>query len=168
LLVHMRRDAFTIRWLMLSVCFVYLLGILGTVAYPSLGPCFLEPERFSFLRGSVAHSQRTLARIYMGSIESVGAGHGVRAVQFSGIAAFPSLHVAHMVIMLVVALRVCKPYAIYMAGIATLTFIATIGFGWHYAVDGIGGILLAAGITYGLGRRMQVWDRARLASQQAG
>jgi hypothetical protein len=160
-LVHLRRDTFSLRWLMTSVCFVYLLAILVTVLYPSFGPCFLEPERFTHTRGAVSMSQHMLARAYMDAVEAVEAGRHIRAMPFLGIAAFPSLHVGHMIIMLVVALKVWRPYAWFMAVIALLTFIATLGFGWHYACDAVGGLALAWGVTYLLGRLMRKWDAER-------
>jgi hypothetical protein len=161
-IVHLRRDTFTLRWLMNSVCFTYLIAILVTAAYPSMGPCFLEPGRFAFIEGPVKDAQRGLAGYYAFQLEQFTAGKPVKADIFSGIAAFPSLHVGHMIIMLVVALRAWRGYAWFMAVIATLTFIATIGFGWHYVVDGIGGALLAAGVTYVVGKRIAAWDKQRI------
>jgi hypothetical protein len=161
LLVHLRRDTFSLRWLMASVCFVYLLAILVTAMYPSLGPCFLEPERFTYTRGAVSLSQHTLARGYMDALDAVASGRHIRTMPFYGVAAFPSLHVGHMIIMLVVALRVWRPYAWFMVVVAFLTFLATIGFGWHYVCDAPGGLAIAWGVTYLLGRQMGKWDRER-------
>ncbi len=149
--LYLRRDLFAFRWLIISVCVVYIVSVLVTVAYPSYGPCFLEAERFEWLRDtSVGHAQRGLAGFYRHSVQAVAAGQDVRAQAFVGIAAFPSLHVGHMVILLVVALRTVPIFALWMAWIAIATSIATVGFGWHYAVDAIGGIVIAAGITEGL------------------
>ena len=64
-----------------------------------------------------------------------------------------------MVILLVVALRTVPIYALWMTWIAMGTSIATVGFGWHYAIDAVGGIVLAAGITEGLYRLMKRRER---------
>jgi len=161
-LLYMRRDQFAIRWTIISVCFTYLLGILLTVAHPSYGPFFVDPERWRWLAGTdIGTTQNWLAAMNDHNAIMLSAGYRVEAVAFAGIAAFPSLHVGHMFVMLVVALRTFKPYAVWMFGVASLTFLATIGFGWHYAVDAIGGAALAAGVTHLTYVLMRRWDQKR-------
>jgi hypothetical protein len=161
-LLYMRRDRFAMRWTIMSVCFTYLLGILLTVAHPSYGPCFTDPDSWRWLAGTdVGTTQNWLAAMRDHNQIMLSAGYRVEAVAFAGIAAFPSLHVGHMFVMLVVALRTFKPYAVWMLGVASLTFIATIGFGWHYAVDAIGGAALAAGVTHLTWVMMRKWDAKR-------
>ena len=164
LLLYVRRDLFALRWTFISVCFVYLIAIVTTAAYPSYGPCFLEPERFAFLKGSaIEMTQKNLGRWHDLQVNRVNAGHEVVSPAFSGIAAFPSLHVGHMVIMLMIALRTAPLYAAWMGVLTLLTFIATIGFGWHYAVDAVGGILLAVGLTHLAHVCLRKWDARREA-----
>ncbi len=159
-MLYLRRDLFSMRWTVMSVCFVYIIGILMTVAYPSYGPCFVEPERFQWLHDSlVGRVQGSLSHFFNRSVDVVRNNGSFETRAFIGIAAFPSLHVAHMAIMLVVALRTVPIYALWMAWATTATFIATIGFGWHYAIDGVAGILLAVGVTEGLYRLLRRWDR---------
>lgn len=161
-LLYMRRDQFAMRWTIMSVCFTYLLGILLTVAHPSYGPFALEPDRWRWLAGSeIGTTQNWLSAMRDHNAMMLAAGYRVEAVAFAGIAAFPSLHVGHMFVMLVVALRTFKPYAVWMLGVASLTFLATIGFGWHYGVDAIGGALLAAGVTHLTWVLMRRWDARR-------
>jgi hypothetical protein len=161
-LLYMRRDQFAIRWTIMAVCFTYLLAILLTVAHPSYGPFFVEPDRWRWLAGSnIGYTQNWLVAMNDHNAIMLAAGYRVEAVAFAGIAAFPSLHVGHMFVMLVVALRTFKLYAVWMFGVASLTFIATIGFGWHYAVDALGGALLAAGITHLCYVLMRRWDQKR-------
>jgi len=167
-LLYMRRDQFAIRWTILSVCFTYLLGILLTVAHPSYGPFFVEPEKWRWLAGTeIGTTQNWLMAMHDHNAIMLAAGYRVEAVAFAGIAAFPSLHVGHMFVMLVVALRTFKPYAVWMLGVASLTYLATIGFGWHYGIDAIGGALLAAGVTHLTWVLMRKWDAAR-AARSAG
>lgn len=112
----------------------------------------------------MGQAQDLLSFFFDRNMDVVHNNGSFEARAFLGIAAFPSLHVAHMAIMLVVALRTVPFYALWMAWATTATFIATIGFGWHYAIDGVAGILLAVGITEGLYRLMRRWDRQRLPS----
>lgn len=167
-LLYIRRDQFAMRWTIMSVCFTYLLGILLTVAHPSYGPFAIEPERWRWLQGSdIGATQNWLIALREHNGMMLAAGYRVEAVAFAGIAAFPSLHVGHMFVMLVVALRTFRPYALWMLGVAALTFIATIGFGWHYGVDAIGGALLAAGVTHLTYVVMRRWDQKRGVSPLA-
>jgi membrane-associated phospholipid phosphatase len=95
----------------------------------------------------------------------VATGNGTFMVPaFLGIAAFPSLHLGHMIILLVVALHTWRPFAYFMAAVTLLTFVSTIGFGWHYGIDAVGGILLALGMTYLVYGLMRRWDERRAAA----
>jgi hypothetical protein len=136
---YVRRDRFSLRWLFASVTLVYILGVLITMLYPSYGPCFLEPGRFG--------TQANLAGFYDLSVKTVHAEGAFRAAAFMGIAAFPSLHVAHMVILVMIAWRTFPLYSLWMVWMTTATTIATIGFGWHYIADALGGLVLAVLVT---------------------
>lgn len=147
-ILYIRRDVLSIRWTMSALSITYIVGVIITVIYPSLGPCFIEPERFEWLqRTAIGGSQRWLAEYYMRSVRIVAEGGVIEARAFTGIAAFPSLHVAHMVVMMMIALRSVPVYCFWMLWITVATVIATIGFGWHYAVDAVGGFGLAVIVT---------------------
>ena len=165
-LFWVRGDRARLRWTFVSVCFVYLLGILMTAAYPSYGPFFFERERFAWLAETpVGLAQRGLAGTLVASTRTVAEGGALVAQPFSGVAAFPSLHVAHMVILMVIAWRPWRLFALFVGVIALLTTIATVAFGWHYLVDAVGGAALAAVVTLALEPfafdRARPWRRAR-------
>jgi membrane-associated phospholipid phosphatase len=125
-----------------------MLGVLMTMLYPSYGPCFLEPGRFSWIRETVVgRTQANLAQFYDLSVQTVNGGSPFRAAAFMGIAAFPSLHVAHMVILVMIAWRTFPLYSVWMVWMTIATTIATIGFGWHYIADALGGLVLAVLVT---------------------
>jgi hypothetical protein len=162
---YVRRDRFSLRWLFASVTLVYILGILITMLYPSFGPCFLEPGRFSWMRETIiGRTQANLAGFYDLSVHTVNGGQPLRAAAFMGIAAFPSLHVAHMVILVLIAWRTFPLYSVWMVWMTIATTIATIGFGWHYIADALGGIVLAVAVTELLYR---YYSRAPKASSTA-
>jgi hypothetical protein len=151
LALWVRRDLPRLRWTFISVCFVYILGILITAALPSYGPFFFERERFAWLAGTpVAEAQRNLAMSLLYSQQMAATGKPIATEAFLGVAAFPSLHVGHMVILMVVAWRTFRPFALFVGGIAALTTLATVAFGWHYLVDAVGGAALAVGVTLAL------------------
>jgi hypothetical protein len=160
-LVYVRQDRFMIRWMFISVSSVYISAILITVVLPSYGPFHLEAGRFAWLFGTeIGDVQQKLEKFVEYSHWALSVGQPVRAFAFLGIAAFPSLHIGHMVILMVIALRVWRCYAGFMASMVALTFVATVAFGWHYAVDAIGGAVLAVAVTHALYRTLQKRHRA--------
>ncbi len=150
-ILYLRRDAFSLRWLFASAAVTYTVGILISAALPSLGPVFLEPGRFDWAAGTrVGKAQAFLALHFNDALNALRQGAPPNTVPFAGIAAFPSLHVGHMVVVLWVALRTVPIYAFWMAIVTVATTFATIGFGWHWVVDAPGGALVAVLCTEGV------------------
>ena len=179
-LAYVRRDAMAIRWIFGATCLTYITAILVTVGYPSLGPFYLERERLDWVNQSgVGGAQRFLTKFYNSNLAKLQAGEVIQGKAFAGIAAFPSLHIGHMIVMGWVSLRLAPLYAVWMLCITVVTFLATIAFGWHYAVDAIGGIAVAIGCTelvYQIVKRdggrtrlltERPWFRARFATPGA-
>ena len=151
LFLFVRFDRFELRWLFTSVCFTYLIGILITILYPSMGPVYVEPGAFEWLQGTdIKKVQDNLWEFMTSSVQAIGNGESFQVRAFAGIAAFPSLHIAHMVILIVVAARTIRWYAYFLMFVSFCTFVATIAFGWHYIVCAVGGFLLAVIVTEGL------------------
>lgn len=141
---YVRRDGRALRWILGATSMTYLVAILVTVVHPSYGPFFLEPDRFAWVNDTgVGGPQRALKRFYRASMIKLEAGKPLTAKTFHGIAAFPSLHVGHMVVMGVISMRLLPWYALWMLGMTLVTWIATIAFGWHYWVDALGGAVIA-------------------------
>lgn len=165
-LLYLRRDTFSLRWLVVSVGTVYLVSILISALVPALGPCFVDPPRFAWVRDDlVGEAQHFLAFSFNEAQRAVAAGQPIETRTFAGIAAFPSLHVGHMIVVACVASRTCPIYALHVLWTTSWTFIATLAFGWHYAVDAIAGIALSACITFAIRRAMvQFESTARDAS----
>jgi hypothetical protein len=152
-LFWIRHDRARMRWLFASVCLVYLLGILVTAAYPSFGPFFFERERFAWLEGSLtAQAQSHLGGHLVENLQRFQSGRPLLSAAFLGVAAFPSLHVAHMVILVVIAWRPARLFALWVLLMTLLTTLATVAFGWHYFVDALGGAALAVAVPLGLRR----------------
>jgi hypothetical protein len=60
-----------------------------------------------------------------------------------GIAAMPSLHVAAHVLFALWIRRLARPLLLLFVLAAALTFVGSVVTGWHFAVDGYIGALLA-------------------------
>lgn len=145
---YLRRDTVALRWIFAATCLTYITAILITVGYPSMGPFFMEPDRFRWVNDTgVGGAQRFLKKVYNQNLAALQAGERIGGRSFAGIAAFPSLHIGHMVVMGWAAIRLMPLYAVWMLGVTIVTFFATVAFGWHYAVDAIGGAILAIACT---------------------
>lgn len=66
-----------------------------------------------------------------------------RTESFSVISAFPSMHVATSTLMAIVAFQFRRWAGLLMSVFAALIMIGSVLLGWHYAVDGYAGALVA-------------------------
>ncbi len=133
-----RNFAFACAVLWLGGAFLYW-------ALPAVGPCFTAPEVFTALAARMPHAlagQGELWRNYLTMIAG-RSGDLYRFNPYLGVAAMPSLHVgAHWMFALWSrrhAPRLFLPFALA----TLLTFFASLVTGWHYAIDGYAGMLLA-------------------------
>ncbi len=131
----------------LGLC--YLVGGFVYLAFPSLGPAFVEPGRYAALAGTPAwETQRSMAAAMRFVIEHPQAP----AVPFFGIAAFPSLHLATTATGLFVAGRWCRPLLWLLVPWNLAVAASAIYLGWHYVVDFYPALALAWGAWWAAGR----------------
>jgi membrane-associated phospholipid phosphatase len=128
-----------------------ILWILGDVAYyliPTIGPFWSAPQEFAGLdRTSVTSSQEHYLVERAHLLQHPEAGDA-----FSSLSAFASLHTAFTFLILlgayVYGLRLLSAVlALYFVGVV----LATVYFGWHFVVDDVAGVAMAALALY-LGR----------------
>jgi membrane-associated phospholipid phosphatase len=133
--------AFSFAW--------FIAGNVLAVVLSSAGPCFygfLFPDHNPYAQQMAylhavskdwpvwsVNVQQTLWHDYI-------AGHG----RLGGISAMPSMHVTIAALMAIWGWRFNRIVGFSLAAFAALIVIGSIHLGWHYAVDGIAGILLAA------------------------
>jgi hypothetical protein len=72
--------------------------------------------------------------------------------QFGGVSAFPSIHLAIATIFVLAAFSINRRLGILFIGYLCIMQIGSVILGWHYAVDGYAGIILACVIWYAVGR----------------
>jgi len=125
-----------------------LLWLAGAWLYllvPSLGPVYGFPEiwfAYSEALGRTQHLQALLMKNYENVLKVRTTGGEVSAL--FGIGAFPSLHVAFQTYVLL-WMRKLWTYGEIVFGVFLLAiFLGSIVTGWHYMIDGIAGIALAA------------------------
>lgn len=115
-----------------------LLGMLN----PVMGPAFFQPEAFSYLEGSVTAEAMRLVNEVFGQSATLARQRG--GILLGGVSAMPSLHVA-MVAATAWWLAVASRWTLAITVPWVLAvWTSTVVLGWHYMLDGAGGILLAA------------------------
>ncbi len=133
---------------------LWIAGAWLYVAMPSLGPCYVFPEDYAAVRSHLplqTETQRLLIAQYRSVISGLKPGDVLNPV--FGVAAMPSLHVAGQAF-LAFAFRKRHPRLSLLFGVlSALTFLGSLVTGWHYAVDGYAGVLLAWG-AWRLGTRL--------------
>jgi membrane-associated phospholipid phosphatase len=136
-----------------------ILWILGVVAYylvPTIGPFWSAPDEFAGLSRTAVTSQQETYLVERAHLLQ----HPGAADAFASLSAFASLHTAFTFLILLAAyvyrLRALSVVlAIYFVGVV----VATVYFGWHFVVDDVAGVGLAA-LALFLGR-LVVYPRGR-------
>jgi hypothetical protein len=124
-----------------AYCLLWMIGVLCALVLPTLGPVYVWPEWYAGLDAPIAHFLQEDLWIHYREVLR-GQGQHSASLGF-GIAAFPSLHVAIVALYTFFLYPLSKPLGILM-GLYTLgTQFASVYLGWHYAVDGYFGAILA-------------------------
>ena len=140
-----------------SAVWVWILGVGAYYLIPSLGPFSHAPEEFSGLPHTVTQDTQARYLTQRAHLLADPQAHDATAQ----IAAFASLHVAVLLMILLMARyyrldRTWQAMTVYVAG----TMVATIYLGWHFAVDLAGGFAIAYAAVF-LGRLTVYPQRAR-------
>ena len=70
------------------------------------------------------------------------------AGSISGISAMPSMHVASSVVVTLLAFRIHRNFGRAMLVFTAIMMVGSVHLGWHYAVDGVMGALVALGAWF--------------------
>lgn len=106
------------------------------IAFPTAGPVFHQPELFD-LTGTASGPMVQLLRDYM-------AGIVPQTSVLPGSQAFPSLHVGLAWCAVVIVWREWRWSLWLTLPWFALNWLATVFLGWHYFVDGVGGMAVMA------------------------
>jgi hypothetical protein len=131
------------------VSFLLLWVIAGTVCagvFASAGPCYADHV------GLAGHYDALLTQLHAANTRSAMAQSRLwdalaagQPLPFGGVSAFPSLHVGIAVLLAIIAWHRSKPLGLVLAAYAVIIQVGSVLLGWHYAIDGYAGALLAAG-----------------------
>jgi hypothetical protein len=120
---------------------MWIVGAWLYVLVPSLGPAYRFPGVWLPLSAMLANTQQ-LQRTLMTNYQHVLHNEAVNI--FYGVAAFPSLHVAFEFLVWLWMRRVWRLGAAFFAIFTVIIFLGSVVTGWHYLVDSIAGLVLAA------------------------
>jgi hypothetical protein len=130
------------------------------VLFPSVGPAYRFPEVW------LAHAQsldvtQSVQRLLMRNFQDViRAGRGLPVSApiniIFGIGAFPSLHVAFQTYVFLWMRKLWTSGEVLFAVFTLVIFLGSMITGWHYLIDGLAGIAMAAACF------TLFWKRARL------
>ncbi len=136
--------------------FLWLGGAWLYVALPALGPCFVYAADYADAARSLplqTATQTLLVTHYRALLGAAAAGATARILPVLGIGAMPSLHVGAHAFLALFAWRRSRPLFLFFAAATLLTFWGSLVTGWHYAVDGYAGLLLAL-LCWRLGEKL--------------
>ena len=135
---------------------LWLLGAWIYVVVPSLGPCYVYAADYAQAAKNLplqTATQKILMTHYRALLGAAAQDETIRILPVLGIGAMPSLHVAAHAFLALFARRRSRPLFIFFAAATGLTFYGSLVTGWHYAVDGYAGLLLAA-LCWRLGEKL--------------
>ena len=124
---------------------LWIVGAGLYLALPAVGPCYAFEELFREVRSEMPRAAAAQAKLWENYARLV-AGRDGSLKEFNpylGVGALPSLHVGAQVLFALWARRHARRLFVPLAAAAALTFLASLASGWHYAVDGYLGALLA-------------------------
>jgi hypothetical protein len=136
-----------------------LLWVLGSwwyFAMPSLGPCYLLKDDYVDVRAAMPAQSAVMDALFAhyGRVRALHRHpEGIDISPYLGVAAMPSLHVAAQAFLAFFARRRSKALFLAYSAAAALTLFTAVVSGWHYALDGYAGVLLAWG-CFRLGERL--------------
>jgi len=116
------------------------LTLIISLAWPTLGPLFVHSDWFGPLGGTVTDR---LAHNLSYTVRAYAANPGVRHHVIAGISAMPSFHVIAWTCGLLCWRSLPRPIFALGVVLVVLNWISTVVLGWHYALDGLVGIVLA-------------------------
>ena len=126
--------------------FLWIFGAWFYFAVPSLGPCFVLKDDYTEVRAAMPAQSATMDLLFAhyGRIRSLHRHpEGFDISPYLGVAAMPSLHVGAQAFLVFFARRRSKALFALFAALTAVTFFTSVVSGWHYAIDGYAGILLA-------------------------
>ncbi len=138
-LIVVSRSLRTVAMFSGSYLLLYFTGRWIGCLTPVLGPVFFQPELYGYLHGTYTQIQVDLMWnvIHLTNTNATRSG-----LLKGGLSAMPSLHVAMVSLCAWWSVKVWSAFRIPAILWVLATWYTTVGLGWHYVSDGLGGIVL--------------------------
>ncbi len=132
--LYRKRYFYDLAVLSNATVLAYFLTRCIALQYPTAGPMFYRPELFE-LEGTISGIEKLGLMAYMqGDIQQNGFIPGTMGM--------PSLHVGISFLAAWFIVRNVKWALLPSVFLVLLSWISTVILGWHYVLDGVGGIIL--------------------------
>lgn len=143
-----REDTFLRQqYLMAFMALWFIAGFLIATSFSSAGPCYFDHlelgDQYKPLMGALKHSSETFTIWALHTQDMLWEGFKGERRGSLGISAFPSLHVATSVLFALYYSKRWKFIGALMWIFAAIIMVGSVVLGWHYAVDGYAGAILA-------------------------
>ena len=146
-----RRDTRLRHQFMTSLILIWVLaGFFVATAFSSAGPCYFARlglgAEFQPLMDALAAANERFTIWALTTQDILWSGYSGAPTGSVGISAFPSVHVATAVLIAIYATRRSLSAGVALWLFAALIMIGSVVLGWHYAIDGYAGAILAVAI----------------------
>jgi hypothetical protein len=144
-LLLLDQDLKGVRRLVTAMGLLYIVGVCITALWPTQGPCFVERDAYQWMKTQGIPSWKSQGWLWTNYSDAArlaveGKTHKVYA--FTGVAALPSLHVGHCLMLCAAAWTYHRKALWVYVPITIITWWATLVFGWHYLSDGLASMVL--------------------------
>ena len=145
-LILVGRDARLVKLFGISLILLFYFGRFLGLLNPVMGPALYQPGLYQYLDGSLSEKAMRLVSEVMAQAPEKAMEKG--GILLGGVSAMPSLHVA-----MVFVTAYWLAFANRWTALATVpwvvaVWISTVVLGWHYVLDGAGGIVLGIGCLW--------------------
>jgi len=150
---------------LISFCLNWILGgVVLAIMLPAAGPVYMEAlygdPMFRPLTDLLHQQSRFVSLQALAIQELLWDGLTKPDVDPLGISAFPSLHVEAAVSFACLGFAVDRRVGWLLSVFSGFIFIGSVHLGWHYAIDGVAGVILAI-VFWHIGARTAHWWLAR-------
>ncbi len=156
-------NAYRMRF-MIAFFLVWSIGgsLLATI-FSSAGPCFYGllgnyPDIYKPLMSSLENIDKSLPIWAIPTQQMLWQSYTEEAKFFLGISAMPSMHNAAIDLIAIASFSYSRILGWVMSVIAVFIFIGSVCLGWHYAIDGYVGIVLAFVLWWFAGRILNLFN----------
>ena len=157
------------RYITASILVWFVVGTIGATLFSSAGPTYYGhvvsgPNPYAGLVSYLDSVDRVTPLLSRGGQRSLWHvyEHGGDVFGF-GVSAMPSVHIATATLLACLCFSIRRWMGVAATLGAVLMFVCSVILGWHYAVDGYAGAIMAIGLWWIAGRMERSITLARLA-----